>query len=162
MPPRPGPKLIFGYTMSLHRPVVFGPHGEYAASPEAAWDLFAERTGLQTLAACRDQVMYINQRTLGVIKTILHESKRPAITMIQGDHAFAHRSAQSRILIKRTSCLPGSGTPQPHPEISPVDSLRLVFSRCFGANLSLLADDSHTSPTYDFYRFMTAPRVVLP
>jgi hypothetical protein len=95
------------------------------------------------------------------IDEILKKSPRPPIILIQGDHGPGSRlirdSVDRTCLFERISILsayylPDSALTIP-PDISPVNSFRLVLDTYFGADLDLLPDRTYFSPQswpYDF------------
>jgi hypothetical protein len=53
--------------------------------------------------------------------------------------------------------LPEGGGQEIYPEISPVNTFRVVFNRYFGGDLPLLEDRSYFSPVEHIFRFEEVP-----
>jgi hypothetical protein len=53
--------------------------------------------------------------------------------------------------------LPGGGTSQIYPTITPVNTFRLIFNIYFGGNYPLLEDKSYFSPDGDYFNLQLVP-----
>jgi len=85
------------------------------------------------------------------VDSILSRSPQPPIIILQGDHGsraytdFDHPEAsylKESLAILNAYYLPGGGRELVYPEISPVNTFRLIFKHYFGADLDLLEDRS--------------------
>jgi hypothetical protein len=91
-----------------------------------------------------EQLHYINTRTLQVIDTILAHSTVPPIIIIQGDHGTDLGEAQDKngtyryFDILNAYYFPQGGSSVLVPDITPVNSFRLMFNQYFGEHYTLL------------------------
>jgi hypothetical protein len=145
----PGPKYVFVHIPLPHEPFVFGPLGESVQYPQAL-----DETAY--FAAYRDQVLYLNQRLIPILKGILAGSEVPPIILLQGDTGPGRVSKHHRMAILNAFYLPGVDAAQDLPRgsggvstaFSPVNTYRLIFDLYFGSSVPLLKDISYYS-TYD-------------
>lgn len=109
-----------------------------------------------------EQLEYINKRILSAIDSILAESTTPPVIILQGDHGPGSLLRRDNIndtcIWERSSILnayllPGTKVDGVYPEITPVNTFRLIFNNYFGTNYDLLPDLTYFSPQsypYDF------------
>ena len=164
-----GPKFIFAHLAQPHPPFVFGPNGE-PVQLESRFDdhdgNWLIRPGRLTVEQYHkhylDQLIFVNKKVEFVIDEILKNSSRPPIVIIFGDHGPRSRlnwqsskktDVRESFSILSAYHLPGNGKELLYPEISPVNSLRVIFSHYFGVNLDLLPDRSFYSPAEFLYKF---------
>jgi len=153
IPEIPGPKFVFAHLISPHFPFIFTPDGSFLQDTRyynQPGDHPAEEFFVD---GYRDQVAFINNRILAVIKEILANSTTPPIIIIQGDHGVRDLN---RLKILNAYLFPG-GSPQLYPRISPVNTFRVIDNVVFGANYPLLEDISRQSDYVYPYRFETMP-----
>jgi hypothetical protein len=151
----PGPKFVLAHVLLPHEPYVFLADGSYPdarqrARPEAV--RFAE------------QLSYLNRRIRTIVDTLLDvPAERRPIIIIQADegpqppryHAapktFDWQTATDAELVAKFGILSAfylpAGAPEPEvwPDLTPVNTFRLVFDRVFGAGLPLLPERIYTS-----------------
>ena len=142
----PGPKFIFAHLLAPHNPFVFGPHGEYIER-KTPFTLNDDRDVvlLQDYASgYRDQATYLNQRVLEIVGNLIRDSDQPPIIILQGDHGVP-RLAGWNDTILNAYYLPSGGDARLYPNISPVNTFRVIFDYYFGGSLSLLPDASCTT-----------------
>ena len=168
-PRRNGPFFFFVHVMSPHPPFVFGPDGE-PVEPDYLYSLVDadqvhggnDAAVRDYIARYRDQLAFINKRVLATVEAILRRSPEPPIIVLQGDHgsrAYAHLNMPEACYIKENLAflnafyLPGNDRPLISPDISPVNTFRLVFNHYFGAELDLLEDESFWCSWRHPYRF---------
>ncbi len=145
-----GPKFVFAHLIVPHPPFVFGPNGEVrengAQTLESQYSLAEYRRGYA------EQVAFINQRLIPVLESILTNSPRPVVILLQGDHGPGFSSWADRMKILNAYYLPAASE-SPYPSISPVNSFRLILNNYFHTTYPLLEDrsffSSYNSP-YDF------------
>lgn len=98
------------------------------------------------------QVEYFNNRLTDVINQILANSKITPIIIIQGDHgpgSSFHQSSlkqsniQERMFILNAYLVPDNIKNELYPEISPVNSFRIIADELFGYNLGKLEDKNY-------------------
>ena len=110
---------------------------------------------------------YLNKRLMAVIDRILAESAVPPIIVLQGDHGPAstvkgtgtHYLPTPEFLAERFPILnayhlPGGAAAQLYPEITPVNSFRLILNQYFDYDLPLLPDRSFFNTSPNFYDFI--------
>jgi hypothetical protein len=145
---RSGPKFVFLHMLVPHFPFVFGPNGE---------NFVIDR--MQSPAVCYlNQIKFINMRILRLIRTIRLSSRRQPVIILQADEGAAEEEAprasfarlkgkllkmaraQVRYNILDAWSFP-SGIMNRMPRgMSPVNTFRIVFNRCFGTAYPLLPD----------------------
>lgn len=137
----PGPKYVFVHILLPHEPFVFGPQGEpvqYGDSlDEAAYQ-----------KAYHDQVVYLNQRLIPILRGMIEKSGTPPIIILQGDTGPGRVSRERRMAILNAMYLPDRDYDELSADISPINTYRLIFDKYFGGEFPLLEDISYYS-TYD-------------
>jgi hypothetical protein len=145
VPSIPGPKFVFAHILAPHPPYVFEPNGE----------LVQEEKG--KIIGYRDQVAYVNQRMIPLLKSIISNSEVPPIIIVQGDHGPGSFTHHDRMSILNAYYLPGSDPNLLYNSISPVNSFRVVFDSYFGGNYPLLEDTSYFTISREPYEFEVVP-----
>jgi hypothetical protein len=144
-----GPKYAYVHLFIPHAPFVFGPDGEILTDPGFyGGDRAGATTEAYQLKGYVNQVQYIDKRMIPILQTIISKSKIPPIIILMGDHGLENSNRQTNLL---AYYLPGDGKARLYPNISPVNSFRLIFNEYFGANYPLLPDktydgDASTAP----------------
>jgi hypothetical protein len=127
----PGKKFLYAHLLTTHPDFAFTLSGEQRAYAEETKPVYAE------------QVVYTNQRILQVVKTILTQSKTPPIIILQGDHGYGYGGrGVEQFKILNAYYLPDGGKEKLYPEITPVNTFRLILSEYFGMNYPFLPDQS--------------------
>ncbi|TES90879.1 MAG: hypothetical protein E3J88_03450 [Anaerolineales bacterium] len=138
MPSVEGPKFVFAHIVSPHRPFVFAADG-------------STNINRNKTAAYAEQVTYINTQILSLVDNLMTNSEIPPIIILQGDHGgVALKVGSSRLKILNAYHLPQGGNEHLYPNISPVNSFRVIFNTYFNGNLPLLED-------FGFYSTDNAP-----
>ena len=145
VPSIPGPKFVFAHILAPHPPYVFGPDGE----------IVQEEKG--KIIGYRDQVAYVNQRMIPMLKAIIANSEVPPVIIVQGDHGPNSFTHHDRMSILNAYYLPGSDQKLLYDTISPVNSFRVVFDTHFGGNYPLLEDRSYFTISREPYEFEVVP-----
>ncbi len=158
------PKLVFVHIVGPHPPFVLDRNGNpihsdhpYLAGDGTAFGGTTEEYQREYI----DQLIYINHQMESVVDAILSQSHRQPVIIIQGDHGpgslLARDSLENTCLFERTSILNAYYLPEGlnmlYPEITPVNSFRVVFNAIFNTQLPLLPDETYFSPQswpYDF------------
>ncbi len=141
----PGPKFVFVHILAPHNPFVFGPGGE-PVERKTPFTLNDDReviTFEDYASGFRDQVTYLDQRVLGIVDSLIHDSSQPPVIIIQGDHGVSRLPGWEDTILN-AYYLPGSDRAGLYPSISPVNSFRVIIDRYFGGQLPLLPDQSCT------------------
>ncbi len=132
------PRLVFAHILLPHEPFVFDAQGGAANYSEG----LSESAYVQ---AYSQQVAFLNDRLLPLLRTIIETSATPPIIILQGDTGPGRASHQGRMAILSALYLPGDWS-QPLPVgLTPVNNFRLVFDRYFHTQLGLLPDESYFS-----------------
>ena len=129
IPNIPEKKFVYAHLYITHQPFVFYPDGRFHPFL------------IQDNKAYRDQVIFLNQRLIGIIKTILAKSDPQPIVVIQSDHSYLPR--EDRVKILNAYYFPDGGDQNLYETITPVNTFRLVFNTYFDGNYPLLQDISH-------------------
>ena len=142
----PGPKFVFAHILTPHNPFVFGPNGEYIER-KTPFTLNDDRDVVMMedyASGYRDQLTYLNQRILTIINTLIQESSQPPVIILQSDHGVPRLQGCNDTILN-AYFLPGTGRQELYPNISPINTFRVVFNRYFGGQLNLLPDTSCTT-----------------
>lgn len=143
------PKFVFAHIISPHPPFVLGSQGE--AVHRADTDL----------AGYRDQVLFLNRQLETILPALIAASDPPPIIILQADHGRGGPSMWERMAILNALYLPGVGEQLLYPEISPVNTFRVIFNAYFDADYTLLEDTSYHSTYQAIYRFELVPETRL-
>ncbi len=152
IPLMPGPKFVFAHILAPHPPFVFDavgqpvePNREYQIldGNDFAGDWNEYQLGYNA------QVQFVDAELTKTIEAILARSATPPIIIIQGDHGpgslLDWENEEKTCLWERTSILnayflPANGADLLYPEITPVNTFRLILNFYLGADLELLPD----------------------
>jgi hypothetical protein len=129
----PEPTFAHIHLISPHPPFVFGPNGE-PTSPADFWNENEEYPAKLYAKGYQNQLTFINNKMLEAVDTILANSQTRPVIVIQGDHGPWLQTKEKRMRILNAYYLPGHQE-QLHPDITPVNTFRLVFDSYFGGNL---------------------------
>jgi hypothetical protein len=77
-----------------------------------------------------------------LVKMIQSESKIPPVIIIQGDHGRGD-DPNTRTDILNAYYLPRGGSKLVYPQITPVNTFRIIFNYYFGGKFKLLPDVSY-------------------
>jgi hypothetical protein len=151
LPSYPRPTFLFGHVLLPHPPYIFDSDGNYMNEAAQAGRTFHEQF--------TEQLTYTNRRLLAIIDHLLAvpEADRPII-IIQGDegpypvglrdntnHDWTKESPDKREIkygILNAWYLPDGREIGLYPEITSVNTFRLLFNAYFGTDLPLLPDES--------------------
>jgi hypothetical protein len=160
-----GPTFTFCHIIAPHPPYVFDRNGKVCADvPQSmffkdGWEQQQNPASESARQAYVEQLLYVNKRMEEVIDSILAQSKTPPIIMIQGDHGTfftlpdkitddsLDQFAQERLPVLNAYLVPEKIRQKLRPDISPVNSFRLVFNECFGEHFEILPE-KHLSGWY--------------
>jgi len=159
-----GDYFVFVHIMSPHPPFVFGANGEEVPN-----------TGVystEDLGCCgkadyiqrySDQVAFLDKMILQTVKSLIEASDDPPIIIIQGDHGpsanmdegdSTEQGRFERMAILNAYLLPDRCRGELYPEISPVNTFRLILGRCLGSEVELLPERSYYSGYWAPYDFI--------
>jgi len=152
----PGPKFVFVHLAIPHPPFVVGPNGELEVIPphyENNADYYLKD---EYKIGYRNQLAFLDMRMPQVFETILENSVRPPVIIVQGDHGPRFVKTD-----KQLDILSAYYFPEPRPElyasITPVNNFRIIFNTYFGASLPYLPDRSYASNLDKPYDFKEIP-----
>lgn len=158
MQDRPGPQFIFAHLLAPHPPFLWDPAGE-VNEPSRAFALndanHFEGSDEEYVTGYAGQLRYINGQLQAVVDAILARSAQPPVIILQGDHGPGllwewddpeGSYVPERFGIFAAYYLPAlEGNPIP-PDITPVNTFRILFNSYFDANMPLLPNRSYTMP----------------
>jgi hypothetical protein len=159
------PTFVFAHIIAPHPPFVFGANGEplepsHSRALGGGFSLhdgsdYVEVAGKRSyVQGYRDQLTFITKRLQTTIQEILTRSPEPPIIILQADHGpgsmLDWNSAQNSNLLERMSILnayyfPGQDYEMLYPEITPVNTFRVILNEHFGTEYELLDDRSYFS-----------------
>jgi hypothetical protein len=137
-----GPKFTYVHLFIPHSPFVFGPNGEILTDPGYyGGDRAGATTESYQLKGYVNQVQYIDKRIIPILQNVISKSKNLPIILLMGDHGLENANRLTDLL---AYYLPQNGSAKLYPNITPVNSFRLIFDEYFGANYPLLPDRTYT------------------
>jgi len=149
IPGMPGPKYVFAHLTTTHPPYVHNEDGSFTGRDQVA--------ELGNTESYRRQLVYANERLLGVIDRIIASDDDAVIVLAADEGPFPDRfanadwrpwpSATDEELQEKTGILlamrvPGADLEAEgfHDELTLVNAFRIVFNARFGTDLPLLPD----------------------
>jgi hypothetical protein len=157
------PTFVFAHILAPHPPFVLGPQGEpiypprkYSINDGSDFYMLASRE--EYVQGYSDQLQFVTGKIQEAIEQILARSPEPPVIILQADHGpgsyFHFGDVEQTNLYERGSILsayslPKGGDALLYPEISPVNSFRVVFNHYLGTHYPLLDDRSYYS-THDY------------
>jgi hypothetical protein len=164
------PTFTFAHIVCPHPPFIFGAKGEDVSQYDKLFrltdgDQFREFYGSAQdyIKGYHDQARFITAQIQTVIDRILANSSEPPIIILQSDHGSGlglnifsvdRTDLEERMSILNAYYLPCGGKEDLYPEITPVNSFRVVLKHNFGAHLDLLEDRSYYSTWHDPRQFI--------
>lgn len=163
-----GPFFVFCHIIAPHPPFVFDETGE-AAQTNRPFSLYDgshfhhmdKPLQREYKNGYRRQIPFINRKILMAVDKIKANSGEPPIIIIQGDHGPGFMldwgnqnnvDFRERMSILNAVLLPKEAQNHLYPEITPVNTFRLIFRHCFGVPWELLPDRSYFSPYSDPFK----------
>ncbi|WP_265516731.1 sulfatase-like hydrolase/transferase [Nitratireductor luteus] len=157
---RDHPLYVFAHILVPHGPFVFAPDGRCLSQKEAA-----ERGSAQGYV---DQIAYANQIIREIVATLQSRDTDPPVILIQADegpfpehdwkgdwHEAPADALQIKTGILNAYYFPNSAYDQLFPDITSVNTYRVVFNAHFGTDYSLLPDRifafPNTNRLYEFH-----------
>lgn len=131
LPEEPGNYFVYAHINAPHGPYVFNRDGSFRFEP----DLTHENEYYV------DAIVYLNQRVLELIDSLIQNSDTAPVIILQADHGthyFVNGIEKHKIL--SAYYLPGDLSLQPYDTITPVNDLRLVLHDYFDPSIGLLPD----------------------
>jgi hypothetical protein len=165
IPELESPKFTFVHIIAPHPPFVFDAKGK-PINPDYPYTIIDNRYLITPPTKYEqgylDQLSFINTQVLQVVDAILEKSAHPPIIIIQGDHGPGiFLDAQSaippcfdeRFSILNAYYLPGLDPDAVPPDITPVNTFRMIFNEYFSANLELLPNHQYFSQPEAIHQF---------
>jgi len=97
----------------------------------------------------RYQLEYTNKVIFSLVKGLLENSVQPPVIILQGDHGLL---SPGRTTILNAIYMPG-GSKSLYPEMSPVNTFRIIFNQLFSENNPQLPDISYYSKYVSPFQF---------
>jgi hypothetical protein len=151
-------RLVFAHLILPHPPFVFDAEGN-PVTPDAPFALDFPSSGSSEayIRGYREQVEFLNQELEHIIDVILAKTDTTPVIVIQADHGPDSNTGrqdyvQERMTILNAILLPG-GTEAMYPNLTPVNTFRLVFNQLFLGDYERLPDRalySEYAAPYDF------------
>jgi hypothetical protein len=151
----PEPTFTYIHLIPPHPPFVFGPDGEHTNFVDFL-DEDREFTASSYAMGYQNQLTFMNKKVLDAIDVLLAEPGMPPIIVLQGDHGPWFQPNNEHVRILNAYYLPGKND-KLYPQISPVNTFRLIFDEYFGGQYSMLPDASYFSPVPNLYEFSEIP-----
>jgi hypothetical protein len=139
----PGPKFVYLHLTALHPRFVLGADGQYDKSNLASGYI--------------NTLIYLNKRMLEILPKIINDSKIPPVIILMGDHGY-DPGPDTRLYNFNAIYMPGDGSKQIYPSITPVNIFRIIFNTYFNGHYKLLPDTSYNYVNSQYFNF----RVVTP
>jgi hypothetical protein len=145
IPQMSGPKFVYAHIMMPHPPHVFNSDGSVNLQASKHSD---DKIEFQI------QLDYLNPQIIEIVKNIIDNSDPSPIIILEGDHGLFD--------FERTSILnalyfPTSSDKVFYPQISLVNTFRLLFNEYFGTDYPLLDDSSYDRLGGDNYAYVPHP-----
>jgi len=136
-----GPKFVYVHMLIPHRPNIFMPDGSMNLDTNYYIKGVGEGINRQyDIEGYLNNTKFINSRLPDLVREIIRNSKTPPIIIIQGDHGY--QLPDIRFDILNAYFFPDRDYAALYPEISPVNTFRVVLNTYFGEDYSLLKDQS--------------------
>ncbi|HDM76667.1 MAG TPA: hypothetical protein ENG51_09385 [Deltaproteobacteria bacterium] len=131
------PCFVFAHIVCPHPPFVFGPYGEFV--PPSEWKNFKDKRFYL------GQYIFISNKMLNLIETILQDSPVDPIIIIQSDHGIRPQYPDIEIEGNEwtrifNACYCSNSTKIFYDGVSPVNTFRIIFNHYFKSQLELLPD----------------------
>lgn len=162
------PIFVFAHVLAPHHPFVFDEDGREVV-PERKFsladDLFFQRNPdkkREYVEGYVRQLKFTNKAIAAAIDRIIAESPRPPIIVLQSDHGPGldwnnpdTDKFRERMSILNAYYVPDDWHRHLYDEVTPVNTFRILFNQCFGADYELLKDESYFSVWNHPYEFIT-------
>jgi len=134
-------KFVFAHIIVPHIPYVFAPDGSIVTDPGFySGDRGEPIDREHWVQGYINQVQFIDDRIVQVARQILENSDPPPIIIIQGDHGM---EKENRLANLDALYMPGEGSRNLYPSITPVNHFRIIFNTYFGSSYDILPDLSY-------------------
>lgn len=157
----PAATFTYAHILSPHAPFIFNADGTLRIN-SGLFSLQPQSSGLtksQYSEGYTNQISYLNSRVIDIVDTILNQTNAPPIIIIQGDHGSdmtinwenpTPEQVNERMSILNAYLFPAADPAIFSPNLSPVNSFRLLFNTYFGGEYEML-------PNHRYYTTYTHP-----
>lgn len=153
IPDLPGPTFTFSHNLFPHGPYIFDRDGNVRSG--AKLDFI--NSSRQEIDLYIDQLVYVNKMVEGLVRDILKRSQVEPVIIVQGDHGpqasgdVNFNNPSDRFIFERTNILNAYYFPEHcrtgfYPNITPVNTFRVVLRSCLGVDVELLEDRTYWAP----------------
>jgi hypothetical protein len=137
----PGPKFVYVHMLIPHRPNIFLPDGSMNLNTDYYKKGVGEGINRQyDIEGYINNAKFINSRLPKLIREIIQNSETAPVIILQGDHGY--QLPDIRFDILNAYLFPDRNYAALYPEITPVNTFRIVFNTYFDEQYSLLKDQS--------------------
>jgi len=165
---KPGPLYVHGHVLTPHQPFVFNADGS-RRDMDYEYTIWAPMESLKMNEeeykdGYLNQLQYVNTRVMQLVDTILQNSVRKPVIILQGDHGpaselhningFENNDFRERLSILNAYYFPDGDYSMLSDTVTPINSFRVVRNKFFGGNYELLPDRAYYSNwnyPYHFY-----------
>ncbi len=158
---RPGPKFVFAHFVPPHHPYLFDRQGHVLRRANLSDQFEFQKRLWEQRPPYLDQLIYMNGRITAVIESLIAESARPPIIILQSDHGPNLRNGmrsdeQRRIRMSNFAAylLPGAPAELMPEDSTPVNQFRRIFNQYFDAGLPMLPDRYYYSAYLQPFKFV--------
>jgi hypothetical protein len=160
------PVFVFAHLICPHPPFVFKHDGQAIDSRDRFHIQDGSHWGSDTAAYKKmylEQLAYLNTLVKQTVVELASGSGRPRIVVIQSDHgpgselnwqSVENTNLRERFGILQAIYFSDGNTSGLYPEMSPVNTFRLVLNRLLAQKMPLLEDKSYFAPWFGRYRFV--------
>jgi hypothetical protein len=124
------PKFNFMHTLTAHTPFVVDSNGNFQS----------DITQTHNKENYIREIRYTNKRIMSFIRSLKSNPKYKPVIIIQSDHGSHLNDLKETSTILNAYYFPDHDYSSLYPEISPVNSFRIIFNKYFNAQLPILPD----------------------
>ena len=149
-----GPKFVYVHLTSPHAPFVFEPDGTVLKDPPVLpWQSYLSWADYRYYFGM--QVEYIDNAIVPIIKKVISQSDTVPVILLISDHGTAIDEEQ---LANLSAYLVPEGVKSVlRPDISLVNSFRVIFNQLYGGNYGMLEDRSFYSIHAEPFNYKAYP-----
>ncbi len=151
---RPGPKFVVAHFVPPHHPYLFDRAGRVLRRATISDQFDFQQRLWEDRRAYVDQLSYVNDRVLEVVRRLITESRTPPVIILVSDHGPKPMSGLGELEARRIGFatltamhVPGAPADFLPADATPVNHLRRIFNLYFDAGLPL-APDRHFVSSY--------------
>ena len=141
IPQMDSPKFVYAHILIPHPPHVFNIDGSVNLQAN-------QRNGDIEIQI---QLDYLNPRIIEIVKKTIDQSDPSPIIILEGDHGLFKFQRTSNLI---AIYFPNSGDEIFYPQLSLVNTFRLLFNEYFGTDFPLLDDSSYVHLGSDLYEYV--------